>query len=259
MREFGKTEDCPITKTISINAYNAYQSSVSAITQSFCNSHSNYSILVNPTGGSFVGTPGVSSNGFIHPSLSQNGINTFTYVPSHTCIAASSGSYLVEGSLLTTTGATSICEQQSTTLLVSGADSYTWQPLNVQNASITITPSVSGVYTVMGTSTLNGCSNQKTVNVQVFLIPTIAISGSTALCSGDSIILTASGAATYTWNNGSNSHSISVSPTIKTSYSLTGSSIPLCENTTSVMVNVFNSPRVYVTGETSICKEMKSV
>jgi len=54
--------------------------------------------------------------------------------------------------------------------------------------------------------------------------PSVNISGATNICEGDSATLTASGASTYSWDTGDTTASITVSPTVTTSYTVTGTS-----------------------------------
>ena len=68
--------------------------------------------------------------------------------------------------------------------------------------------------------------------------PTISISGNTTINYGQSTTLTASGAASYVWSNGSTSSSITVSPTSSTTYSVTGTNQQGCPGTADVTVTV---------------------
>ena len=68
---------------------------------------------------------------------------------------------------LTLSGTFSLCSLQTATLGASGANTYTWNT-GAQNASISVTPLTSTMYTVSGTNTLNGCSSSKVVTVSVF-------------------------------------------------------------------------------------------
>ena len=53
--------------------------------------------------------------------------------------------------------------------------------------------------------------------------PTVSVSSSSnPICVGDAANLTGSGATTYTWNGGSNFNPIFVSPTVTTTYTITG-------------------------------------
>jgi hypothetical protein len=78
----------------------------------------------------------------------------------------------------------------------------------------------SGVGSTPGTATVsyttngaNGCTTTTTATLAVAAIPvaTITASGSTAICQGASVTLTASPAASYLWNNNATTQSITVS------------------------------------------------
>jgi len=49
-----------------------------------------------------------------------------------------------------------------------------------------------------------------------------AVSTDSILCTGNSAVLTASGATTYTWNTSANTSTINISPTANTTYTVTG-------------------------------------
>ena len=53
--------------------------------------------------------------------------------------------------------------------------------------------------------------------------PTVSINGNITICSGESTTITASGADSYSWNNGQNTASINVNPTSTTTYTVVGS------------------------------------
>ncbi|HQQ94383.1 MAG TPA: T9SS type A sorting domain-containing protein [Bacteroidia bacterium] len=82
--------------------------------------------------------------------------------------------------------------------------------------------------------------------------PSISVAQSnSAVCSGSSATLTASGAATYTWSTGSNSTSIVVSPSASAVYTLSaGSSTCAASLTTQVLVNAL--PTLSVSSSHSI-------
>ena len=68
------------------------------------------------------------------------------------------------------------------------------------------------------------------------------------MCSSD-----LSGANTYTWNTNANSNSITVSPTVNTSYTTTGTDNNGCVNTTVKTVTVNAIPQLSITGLAAIC------
>lgn len=166
------------------------------------------------------------SNGSIGPSLivpSSAGIMyTLTGANSQTCINTATVITLsVPAPVVTVSGNTTICEGQSTTLLANGANAYNW--LNVSTGPIiNVTPTVSTNYIVQGTNINTNCSNTATINVTVFPNPVLSILGDTVLCAGESVTLTASGANSYNWSNGSPFNAIIVSPGNDTTYMVTG-------------------------------------
>lgn len=127
---------------------------------------------------------------------------------------------------------TSICMNQSATLTANGGSTYLWNT-NSNNVSIVVSPTLNSVYTVTGTT--NGCSNSSSVAITVNPLPTITANSSTSLiCTGEAAILTAVGANSYTWNTSATTSSIVVSPTVTTTYTVTGIDANGCANTSTV-------------------------
>lgn len=69
--------------------------------------------------------------------------------------------------------------------------------------------------------------------------PTLSLAASTnTICAGSNVILTANGTNTVSWSTGANTSSISVTPTITTTYSVTGSFTTGCAETLSTSIQV---------------------
>jgi len=132
-----------------------------------------------------------------------------------------------------------ICSGQSATLTASGAASYSWQPMMSSLTSVVISPSITATYTAIGTSAA-GCTNTAVKTLTVNPLPSINASTSNSLlCVGQSATLTASGSAiSYNWNPGGAGSSIVISPTVNTTYSITGVDANGCSNTTTLTQNV---------------------
>lgn len=111
-----------------------------------------------------------------------------------------------------------ICAGQSATLVATGAADYTWNT-GETTADIYPHPIITTIYSVTGTT--SGCSTTATSTVTVSSNIALAVN-SASICSGQSATLTASGANSYTWSNGSNSNPLIISPSATTIYSLTG-------------------------------------
>jgi gliding motility-associated-like protein len=96
-------------------------------------------------------------------------------------------------------------------------------------------------WTTIGTNRF-GCDSTHTVNITVKPTPTITLSADTCITVGESITLTASGGFDYFWSNGTNSSSITVSPTSTTTYFVRGINPELCSgyDTITICVNEYN-------------------
>ena len=148
-----------------------------------------------------------------------------------------------------------ICAGASSTLSVSGANTYVWQPGNLTGSSVTVTPSATTTYTVTGTSAA-GCQSIDSVTVTVNPIPVVTATASPAsICIGSSSTLTGGGASTYQWQPVNlPGASITVTPTSTTIYTVTGTTAAGCSATANVTVTVNPAPVVTVTAiPDSIC------
>ncbi len=99
------------------------------------------------------------------------------------------------------TGAATICTGLSTTIVGAGATTYAWDNGAGTNATATVSPTSTTIYTVTGTT--NGCMNTAQVTITVNPLPVIAIGTVTdpnvcATATG-SIQITGSGSGDVTW------------------------------------------------------------
>lgn len=79
-------------------------------------------------------------------------------------------------------------------------------------------------------------------------------SGNYSICPGQSLALLGSGANSYTWSNGSNSSSITVSPQVTSSFTLSGY-IGCAGSTSQTVATVFvkDAPVMSISGTSSVC------
>jgi gliding motility-associated-like protein len=154
--------------------------------------------------------------------------------------------------------ATPICSGGTLSFTSTGGNSYAWSGPNnysssSQNPTITnATTIANGTYTVTVTD-LNGCSSTATTTVSINPLPTINIVGGNSICLGQSITLSATGASNYSWNTGATTNSITVNPTVGTSYTVTGTDANGCVNTQTQTVSVNNAPIANAGNDISIC------
>jgi hypothetical protein len=140
----------------------------------------------------------------------------------------------VGSSVTATASSSTICSGKTVTLTASGATTYTWSN-NFQGNSITVSPLITTVYTVAGTSSCLSTS-QITVNVVNVSLSITASAGT--ICAGNTVILTASGATTYTWSNNTQGNNITISPLSTTIYSVNATGSSSCTATKNITVTV---------------------
>lgn len=145
-----------------------------------------------------------------------------------------------------------ICQGQSVTLNATGGVSYNWMPGNLTGNSITIQPTATTTYVLIGTGPY-GCTNTDTVLVTVNPIPSINAGPDPSICLGSTISLTATGATSYVWNPiGGNVSTVLVTPVVTTSYTVIGTNASGCTNSDTITVTVNPVPVVSMT-PTFVC------
>jgi hypothetical protein len=77
--------------------------------------------------------------------------------------------------------------------------------------------------------------------------PSITATGAATICAGASATLTASGANSFSWSTAQTTSSIVVTPSITTTYTVTGSNGAGCSNTAAVTVSVNARPSLSLT------------
>ena len=114
---------------------------------------------------------------------------------------------------------------------------------NLQNP----TPQVyatAGTYTTQLIATnSSGCKDTVTKTIDAFLVPIVNAGVDTMVCKGNSVLLSATGASSYTWSPAAglsctNCAKPLAKPDSATNYIVKGSTVQGCSNTDSVFVNV---------------------
>ena len=198
-------------------------------------------------GNTYTWNPGNLSGTTVTVSPTQATLYTATGNNQFGCISSANQVVLVNQPPTITTSASDylICDGGSSTITASGAQNYTWS--TVSNASsIVVNPNITSTYTVFGANSGTPCVGMTTVQIAVFS-PSVAVSGPTAVCAGQSATLSASAADTYSWDNGAVTSSITVTPastTIFTLSTLTSSGNINCPTTNTIQVGVNPNPTV---------------
>lgn len=210
---------------ITATGANTYTWNTNAITQA---------IFITPLSTSSYTVIGTAVNG-----CTTMAIKTVTVIPNATVTISSSQNPLCVGETATLTGF--------------GGVNYVWYP-STFSQTIAVTPTTTSIYTVSGTFT-NSCYAEKTITLTVNQLPVLNLATSgNPICSGSSATLLASGASSYSWSTGGNTNQIIVTPTVNTSYTVTGIDANLCVNTVTYTQWVNQLPVITtITSDTIIC------
>ena len=193
---------------------------------------------------------------------------SFTYTNACGTVYATKGiTVLALPTITITPAAPAYCIGNNATLTASGAASYAWSPAtalsSTAGSSVLASPTATTSYIVTGTGS-NGCVNTGSTTVVVHPLPVISVP-STAICYGFSENITASGASTYTWTPATTLSSgagatVNAHPAMTTTYTITGTDIYGCVNTTTTTVTVNPIPPApSVTTPVTYCKDAISV
>lgn len=155
-----------------------------------------------------------------------------------------------------------VCIGKTVTFSGAGASSYSFKDpsFNTISAGAAHLPTISGVYTMIGTD-VNSCENSSLVTVTVYALPTISGTISPApICQGQTATFVGAGALFYFWSGGIQ-NGISQTPSLSGNYTVTGIDVRGCENSfiTSLVINSLptitianNSPSLCNGGSTTL-------
>lgn len=197
-------------------------------------------------------------------NVSSSGSYDVTYTDANGCTATSATETVTVNAnpsapTVTANGSTSFCTGDSVVLTSSQATGNMWNPGNEMTQSITVMSS--GTYDVTYTDA-NGCtatSAPTTVSVSSAPAPTVSITGSTSLCPGDSVTLTASAGDTYLWTPGGQTTQ-SITVTAAGTYFVTVTNLDPCNGTgpsASTTVVVLTAPTAAFTWSVPVVNQFQ--
>jgi len=197
--------------TINVNGANTY---------TWSDGSNGTSITVTPNASTVYAVSG-SSNG----CTSSQTINIDVFTPN-----------------ITIAGNTTICAGKSATITASGANTYSWSNGIPNNVNV-VNPTNNTTYTLTTLTSTSGvnCSASRTVQITVNPNPTVTAAASrTNMCRGENNNISASGAASYSWNTTASTSSFVITPTLVTTinYTVTGTGANGCQNTATLNVRV---------------------
>ncbi len=146
-----------------------------------------------------------------------------------------------------------VCTGESDTLTVSGAAFYSWSSGGNSTTEI-VTPFTTTTYTVYGLGN-NGCADSSMVTVNVNQLPAVSYTATTdSVCPGSSVILSGTGATTYSWTGGV-MNNVAFTPSNTATYTVTGVDNNGCSDTASATITLNTVPTVgYTASATTVCQ-----
>lgn len=215
-------------------------------------------------GTTYTWTPatGLSATNISNPVASPTVTTTYTVLvtDNNSCQASDVVTVTVSGSLNANAGVdTSFCFGSAVGLSASGGTTYTWTPstglsaTNISNPVASHTATVT--YTVTAASGACSASDEITVTVNPLPSPTVTAGGPTTFCVGDSVVLTAGAATSYTWSTSASTQTISVLNS--GSFYVTVSNAFGCvatSNTVSTTANPLGVATITPNGATTFCQ-----
>jgi hypothetical protein len=245
------TNGCVSSKTFAVIVNNAVPSLTVTGTTSVC-----------------IGkTTTLTASGALSYSWSNGAPNGGTFAPTATTIytltgyngcGSSSVAITVTATpipVAASTQPTLICANKPAVLsAVGAATGFSWQPNAPTGQTITVSPSVTTVYTV--TATDGTCFGTAMVTLSVNPNPTVLVVASqTNICPNDAVTLTANGNGTYSWSpGGSTANSVTFAPTASALYTVDVTNSFGCTTRTTQVVVIIQAPTLNVSAtQTMIC------
>jgi uncharacterized protein YjdB len=215
-----------------------------------------YTAATGGTGSSTAPTPSTTTVGSTNYYVSQT---------VSTCESPRALITVTVNELPTISGTLTVCGTGSTSSLsattLPSTSTTVWTSSNTAVATIDsttgeVTPVAAGFSTITYTN-VNGCTASVTFTVNAIPTPSIAAaetSGTTTndgtICNGATVILTASGASTYSWSTGATTSAITLTPSSTTTYTVTATTSG-CTATATRTITV--NPIPVISGTLSAC------
>ncbi|MFM8595780.1 MAG: T9SS type B sorting domain-containing protein, partial [Flavobacteriales bacterium] len=230
---------CSMSDQIDVTVLPAYQI---AIQDTLCN------------GGPFV------YNGL---SFSQTGIYIDSSLTINGCDSITTFNIAISQTPVFSVSDTLICIGQSTTQIPSSTFTnvqYYWLPLGivlpVQGPTYSVAPNSTNTYYVTAIDTYL-CNYTDTFSIQVAPLPNMQLTAnSLVLCAYDTLLLNATGAATYSWNGPvtfSSGSTQQIMNPLGGTYEVIGTTQFGCQDSTTLQITVNPVPVLNITPDQGIC------
>lgn len=203
-------------------------------------------------GTSYLWSTGATSQSI---TVSQAGSYFVTITNAQGCTAESAAVTVtvtaIPSASITLSGSPNLCAGETVTLQATGGTSYLW---NTGATTAQLTVSQPGDYFVTAfNGSCSAVSSAVTITQQPEVVAQITVQGSSELCPGETVTLTASSGSSYLWSTGATTPSITVSAA--GSYTVTVFNGDCSAVSAPVAVSVRAVPEIpgTISGDTEIC------
>ncbi|MCD6017054.1 MAG: hypothetical protein K0S53_175 [Bacteroidetes bacterium] len=251
--------NCVNTKTLNLIVNSLPVITVAASPSAICVGST--ATLTGTGATTYTWNPGALTGAGVSVSPSSTTIYTVTGTNANACVNTQTINLIVNSLPVLTAASspTAICVGSTATITGTGATTYTWNPGALTGSVTVVSPASTTIYTLTGANG-SGCVQTETLSLAVNALPVVtAAVTSSAICVGETATLTAGGAITYLWDSGASTSVITVTPTVLTVYTVTGTDANNCVNseTVSLIVNALpvvtamSSPTAMCAGATA--------
>jgi len=235
--------------TVNIQAVNA-----------MCTNSNTITLSASLSGGVWSG-PGITNanTGTFNPATAGVGTHTINYLIAGVCPASGTTSIVVNEFVQPIiTAPEALCVEANPNALTATPAGGTWSGNGV-NAAGLFTPSTAGVGNANITYSIAGqCPGSTTSTIVINPMPSTNVGNNVAICNGENVTLTATGADSYSWSpstglSANNVATVTASPTVTTTYTVTGTT-NACSFADQIVVTVYPPTNVVVNGPFVICQ-----
>jgi gliding motility-associated-like protein len=200
-------------------------------------------------------TSAILNPSHLYPATGTYKVRLFLYNACGGVIDILKQEVVIGGALTNNPSSYSICTGQSIALVAGGAStSYSWSN-GATTSSIVITPTSNATYSLSYTDNF-GCLRKSVQTVTVYPVPvvttTVQLKRDT-ICAGTVVTIKASGAVSYSWNNGSTNSAINATPAVTGFYTVTGTSANGCSVIKLTQIVVKPAPVPVIIANTLVC------
>ncbi len=211
-----------------------------------------------PSGGTYSGI-GVTGGQF-DPAVAGVGTHSivYTFVNAQGCGASDTQSIVVNDLPAVSLPLSSVvCDYAAPVTLTGGTPAGgTYSGLGVTGTQFD--PSVTGQGTfdiIYQFTDANGCIGIDTGNITVSPRPSVSLGPDLNVCIGEEVALTATGADSYVWSTTETTNSILITPTMNSTYTVTGTDTNSCEGFDTIDVTVNPLPVVNLPSIDTVCAD----